>query len=214
MFAENASFYILLFACIGLLISSIYQLLKKRWIKGIITGFCFFGIIAGSFIYTIVTFFIEQSQPDKFADNLYIPSNINIENPIDLPNIDSRRPDSLLIVKKSQIDFILYNSFQPGLFEYDLWIDKIESGKIYLKAYEITNNFRLSEDRLKERSFIQVFNQTDNFIRFGSQNHFTIYEGDWGKPYSARFEVWFIPANGEQERKLIEKNYKIEGWMR
>jgi hypothetical protein len=43
---------------------------------------------------------------------------------------------------------------------------------------------------------------------------FTIYEGDWGKPYSARFEIWFIPDNGGKERKLVEKNYKVEGWQR
>jgi hypothetical protein len=41
----------------------------------------------------------------------------------------------------------------------------------------------------------------------------TIYEGDWGKPYAARFEVWFKPDNGGNEQKLFQKNYKIEGWM-
>ena len=50
-------------------------------------------------------------------------------------------------------------------------------------------------------------------MKFSSATDFTIYEGDWGKPYAARFELWFKPVNGGHERKLIEKNYKIEGWM-
>jgi hypothetical protein len=49
---------------------------------------------------------------------------------------------------------------------------------------------------------------------YSAESIFTIYEGDWGKPYAARFEVWFFPDNGGKERKLIEKNFKIEGWQR
>jgi hypothetical protein len=41
-----------------------------------------------------------------------------------------------------------------------------------------------------------------------------IYEGDWGKPYAARFEVWFTPDAGGPERKLAERIFKIEGWQR
>ena len=41
-----------------------------------------------------------------------------------------------------------------------------------------------------------------------------IGEGDWGKYYAARFEVWFDPDSGAPERKLLEKNFKIEGWQR
>ena len=39
-------------------------------------------------------------------------------------------------------------------------------------------------------------------------------EGDWGKPYGARFEVWFKADNENEEIKLLEKNFVIEGWMR
>ena len=40
------------------------------------------------------------------------------------------------------------------------------------------------------------------------------YEGDWGKPYAARLEVWFTPDSGGPDRKLMEKTFKIEGWQR
>ena len=49
---------------------------------------------------------------------------------------------------------------------------------------------------------------------FFSNTHFTIYEGDWGKPYAARFEVWFTSESGDSDRKLMEKVFKIEGWQR
>ncbi|MDN3706528.1 hypothetical protein QW060_26370 [Myroides ceti] len=99
---------------------------------------------------------------------------------------------------------------------------KIESGYCYLKAFEVTHNDPLSADRLKERSKIKVFNSSDTTAKFemtaregySAEGIFTIYEGDWDKPYAARFEVWFVPDNGGKERKLIEKNFKIEGWQR
>jgi len=67
---------------------------------------------------------------------------------------------------------------------------------------------------LPKRSSIKVENATNELMTFRRDNHFTIYEGDWGRPYAVRFEVWFRPDNNGQERKLIEKIYKIEGWMR
>ena len=92
---------------------------------------------------------------------------------------------------------------------------------LYLKAFEITQNDPLSVDRLKESSTISVYNSTDSLVMFqmdkGNSKYgrpFTIYEGDWGKPYATRFELWFVPENGGQERKLIVKNYKVEGWQR
>lgn len=55
---------------------------------------------------------------------------------------------------------------------------------------------------------------TDISEKFGAKAGFTIYEGDWGKPYAARFEVWFKPDSGKQERKIAERIFKIEGWQR
>ena len=153
--------------------------------------------------------------PDKYADKLIIPKNIKIYLPSDT-SFSAKQLDTTP-------DFQLYNSFQPGLYSYSIWTKRIDSGYCYLKAYEVTHNDPLSVDRLKERSRIEVFNPSDTLKRFemnndndnyNSKKSFTIYEGDWGKPYAAKFEVWYVPANGGGERKLIEKNFKIEGWMR
>lgn len=215
---ETISFIIFGVALIGLLISVFYQLSKRQWLKSIITSFLFGGTVFILFIiYVVAAFFIEQDTPDTWAENLTIPKNIQIDNPVDIEfgtNQDEKKPDSITnrIVEKTE--FQLYNSFQPGLYEYDFWTGRIESGTIYLKAFEITQNIALSDESLPRSTSISVYNPTDSIKKYGTHNHFTIYEGDWGQPYAGRFEVWFKPDNGKKERKLFTKNYKIEGWMR
>ena len=150
---------------------------------------------------------------DVFASNLVIPSDIPIHKPIPL-GYDIHRPANVDDSVRLKRDFQLYESFQPGLYEYDYWGSFDEPGTLFLKAYEITQEYRLSKSTLKEKSSIVVSSIGQNIIRFETDNHFTIYEGDWGDPYAARFEVWFQLKAGGSERKLYEKNYVIEGWMR
>jgi len=215
---ENICFIIFGLALFGLLISVFFQLSKKEWLKSIVTAFLFGGTMLILFItYVVAAFFIEQETPDTWAKKLTIPKNIQIDNPVDTnlgKGLENQKPNSITnrIVEKTE--FQLYNSFQPGLYEYDFWIGKIESGKIYLKAFEITHNEALSDEDLPRTTSINIYNPTDSIKKFSIPDDFTIYEGDWGDPYAARFEVWFKPDNGKKERKLFSKNYKIEGWMR
>ena len=108
----------------------------------------------------------------------------------------------------------LQDSFQPGLYDSHIWINPGEPGMLYLKAFEATRGTPLSVDRLNERSGEWVGWSDNPGELFLSNTHFTIYEGDWGKPYAARFEAWFAPGSGAPERKLLEKVFKIEGWQR
>lgn len=117
-------------------------------------------------------------------------------------------------IRRGEPTIELRNSFQPGIYDSEIWVNPGESGMIYLKAYEVTQDYRLSAERLKERSNEWVGWSDDPSQLFLSNTHFKIYEGDWGKPYAARFEVWFVPDSGEGERKLIEKIFRIEGWQR
>lgn len=200
-----------------LLISGIYQLSQRKWFKSLISFGLFGGSIFSFIFYILISFFIDQITPDTFAVNLAIPKNIKIDNPIDMDfdnNFNSKRPDSITNKPVENTEFQLYNSFQPGLYEFDFWTAKIENGTIYLKAFEITQNKQLSSNEMIQKSSLKVFNPSDSIKKFSSKDDFTIYEGDWGQPYAARFEVWFKPENGKAERKLFSKNYKIEGWMR
>jgi hypothetical protein len=117
-------------------------------------------------------------------------------------------------VTKGKQDIVLYNGFQGGLYNAEVFCNPGEPGKLYLKAYEITKGTRLSANRL-EAACNEVSGWSDNpEEQFCSQMGFTIYEGDWNQFYGARFEVWFKPDSGKSERKLFEKNFKIQGWMR
>jgi hypothetical protein len=109
--------------------------------------------------------------------------------------------------------FTLHNSTQPGIYSAEIRCNPGEPGRVYLKAFEITKGTQLSRKKLEERgSEFMGWSKTPDEL-FLSEVQFTIYEGDWGQYYGARFEVWFDPESGGAERKLMESNWKIEGWM-
>jgi hypothetical protein len=108
----------------------------------------------------------------------------------------------------------LYQGFQPGIYDVESWLNPGEPGTIYVRAYEVTRNTRLSADRLYESSNERIgWSDTPEEL-FLYNTHVTIYEGDWGQPYAARFELWFKPESGAPERKLLQRTFKIEGWQR
>lgn len=117
-------------------------------------------------------------------------------------------------IRRGEPSFDLQQSFQPGIYDSVLWLNPGEPGMVYLKAFEATKGTPLSGERLKEKSNEWTGWSDDPGEQFFSNTHFTIYEGDWGKPYAARFEVWFAPDSGAPERKLLEKVFRIEGWQR
>lgn len=212
----NISDYFFLFTIILLLIAGFWQLIKGKWYIGILQlGALFVGVLGLIFISSFMSMFGPDT--DTFADNLKLPENVKLEKPIDTKmgdNFESIRPDSIKQITKEKIDFQLYNSFQPGLYEYDFWINSNQSGTIFLKVFEITQEVQLSSSSVRERSSLRINNTNGLVKKFSTTDDFTIYEGDWGKPYGARFEIWFKPDNEKAEKKLMEKNYIIEGWMR
>ncbi|MBR6464156.1 MAG: hypothetical protein IKS81_02560 [Verrucomicrobia bacterium] len=120
-------------------------------------------------------------------------------------------PADTNIRKDAQPDIILYNDFQGGIYNADIWCNPGEPGLLYLKAFEITQGTPLSEDRMPNAKAGYSGDPNEMFLR---EMGFTIYEGNWGQYYGARFEVWFKPDSGQPDRKLLEKNFKIEGWER
>lgn len=120
-------------------------------------------------------------------------------------------PDTIV---RGPDEFTLRNGSQPGIYNLVLRINPGEPGLVYLKAFEATQGTRLSQGRLKGASNERIGWSNDPEEKFLYENEFTIYEGDWGKPYAARIEVWFCPDSGRTERKLMERVCKIEGWMR
>ena len=120
-----------------------------------------------------------------------------------LENIYNILPDDS--IRQGNTSLELRESFQPGLYDSEIWTNPGEPGMIYLKVFEITQETPLSVDRLKKSSNEWIGWSDNPTELFFSNTHFTIYEGDWGKPYAARFEVWFTPDTGRADRKLFEK---------
>ena len=110
--------------------------------------------------------------------------------------------------------FQLITGMQPGIYQVAYLLNPGEPGDLYLKAFEVTNETPLSVNSLEEKSKTRMTWSADPAEKFGAKAGFTIYEGDWGKPYAARFEVWFQPDSGKPARKLAERVFKIEGWQR
>lgn len=187
-------------------ILSIIRIVKKDYLKGIMQILS--TVILAVLTYGYFSFALMFYPYDFFAEGLKIPENIKFEKPLKLNNEKDR-------VNIHHQDFILYDCFQQGMYKYDLFLHKIEKGKVYLKIFEITSNQILSEKSIKRESQIEVENKTDEIKRFELKDEFTIFEGDWGQFYGGRIEVWFKPDNiNKPERKLITKNYIIQGWMR
>ncbi|MRI63025.1 hypothetical protein EDM00_03325 [Ornithobacterium rhinotracheale] len=180
---------------LGNIISAIKQIIIKKWF------FVIPQLLISALLYQILSFIFTYLPPDYYGAHKEIPSNIHIESPME----NAPTKEDLI---NSQ-DFILINSYQPGIYEYYTSYHPREKGFFYIKDYEITSNDRLSEDRINENSKVYV-NYLNDSVRSGK---FTIYEGSWGDKYGARIELWFKPGNGK-EYKVVQKNYIVEGWMR
>lgn len=194
-------FYLSFFLFFTSIILGVIKIFKKQYIKGILQ--IFISITTSFVSLGYINFFLMFYPNDYFADDLEIPKNIKLNIPID---------EKKIIYNSIQFDLI--NSFQPGIYKYNFTTKKIDSGYVYIRAYEITKNIRLSEDELNKKSKVFVYNNSDSLKTFSTKEEFTIYEGDWDKPYASRFELWYISKKTGKERKLFEKKYKILGWQR
>ncbi len=190
------------------LVFAIMRLFKKDYLKGTlqIAG----TLIIGGVSFLFLSLFLFLYPFDFFADNLTVPKNVEFQKPIPLYQNDTVKSE-----KVYNTDFILYDGMQPGIYKYDIYLNQIEKGKVYLKVYEITQNQILSEEDIENSSSIDVYNPTPELKKFKLKDDFTVYEGNWDQFYGSRIEVWFKPNSmNRPERKLLTKNYIIQGWQR
>ena len=199
---------VFLLLCLVVLTSAFFQFRQGKWLRGIAQ----LGLMGFLFMYSIV---LAMFYPwDYYADDLKLPKNLSLEKPENLPidwaySVDESL-DSVMELRAQPRELRIVNAIQPGIYRYYARVKLKQSGTVYLKAFEITHNNPLSPTTLKERTASKA---TAGVMSLHHQR-FTIYEGDWGKPYAARFELWFAPEKPGIDHKLLEKNYLIEGWMR
>ena len=171
----------------------------------------------GFFIFNslIVTlFYLALSSNDPFTDDLTIPEDIEIEKPLTLNHAEGIAIDwaTINLPKPDSMSWdIAYWGGEPGIYDYVLWYQPQTCGELYVKAFEINKGTPLSAKAIRQRTTTPVC-KTNELTLF--HKRFTLYEGDWGSPYAARFELWFSPDSAEPDYRIASKNYVVEGWMR
>lgn len=205
-FIVNVLYAILeLAAGLLLLTSQVILLVSHKWWKAVIS-FVVSVVIIG--LLTPFLVLAALATPDHFGKNHPIPDGLEYSIPLeekeDLPAADSLNPSIWLELR---------SDFQGGLYRYYFSYPALPAGEIYLKAYEITENIPIENKRIYQSSCVKI-DSTQCFAQLVDGRHFTVYYGDWGDYYAARIEVWHRNAATGEERKLLEKIYRVEGWQR
>lgn len=196
------------FSVVLLLVSMIWQLSRRRFLVAI-SHFVFFVFTV---VALIVGHLVTLIDGDHYADDLKLPANMLLAEPV--PDMYSFAPtDSVKMFTGKVPDLILYDGQQPGYYSYEYYTTNHLDGRIYLKAFEISYDDDLSPDNMLKNTMTGITGSSGDTTKVSSGKEFKIYEGDWGKYYAARFEVWFIADDSTEERKIFEKNFKIQGWM-
>lgn len=215
---ENIVFCILLFTLIMLPVSWCVLLANKKWwrcIISVVVSIVFVGVLG---FYLI---FAAMSAPTTFGKDHPIPADLEYNLPHrteyvydSISEILSPVPDSVVVDTLNADSYLqIWNGSQGGIYNYDFYYGPLPAGEIYLKCFEVTEDIPLSDYRLKKASKVKI-NGTSTFSKLVDKQRFTIYEGDWFDYYAARIEVWFKDAKTGDEKKLLEKVYRVEGWMR
>ena len=191
---------------IALLTSWVFLLINKQWLKVFISFIA--SVVVGCILWLPLVI-SSMSGPDGFGKDHPIPEGLEYCLPLSLESNKNEVIDSL--DDKSYLQ--IWNDFQGGMYKYDFYYGSLGPGEIFLRCYEVTSNIPLSEDRLIEQSRVKISPQKQ-FGKVVNKQSFTIYEGDWDDYYAARIEVWFKSTENDKERKLLEKVYRVEGWMR
>jgi hypothetical protein len=147
-------------------------------------------------------------QDSKFYD-IKIPEGENYQNPTEYLN--NQQVDSLKALKINSVKIEIIGSGYGG-YDFYMWHKPTEKGEIYIKAFEITKNQRLSEWKLTNRTKNTITELSDDFKVYTGRT--VIDEGTFEKYYPVRFELWFKSFQDGTERKLTEKSYLIDGWDR
>ena len=185
--------------------SQILLLVYHKWWKTIVS-FVVSVLILGLLIPPLIL--AALSAPDHFGDHHPIPDGQEYSIPLEekeaLPAADSLNPETWLVLR---------NDFQGGQYSYYFSHPALPAGEVYLKAFEVTENIPLENNQIYQSSCVKI-DSTQHFTQLVDGRHFTIYYGDWGDYYAARIEVWHRDAATGEDRKLLEKIYRVDGWQR
>ncbi len=192
---------------------------EKKWWRAI--GSFLAGVINfATFAFIVLVFCFA----DNFGRNHPIPEGLEYNKP--LGNV-AKNGDTIDAFQDAYFECVrvqptidsadtaswlqIWNDYEKGDYKYTLYWSNLDDGEVYLRCFEVTENIELSKERINTSTTTQVSGHND-FGQVVNQKEFTIYEGEWGDYYAVRVEVWHKPTNGDAH-KLMEKVYRMEGWM-
>ncbi len=209
---ENTAFVIWLLSFLVEIAKWVILIRNRKWNKFVISLIIAVVLTALSTLLIFVVSFASlfEPRPDDFAKEHPIPQGLKYNVPSDIPENEQ----SQSIDKTNKNAYLqIWNGFQGGIYFYDFYYPTLPAGTVYLKCFEAGTNTALSESRLKDKSAVKHAATTE-FSKIVDKQEFTIYEGDWGQYYAVRVEVWHREKDSGKEKKLLEKIYRMEGWMR
>lgn len=147
--------------------------------------------------------------PDSKFTNVVIPKEMNFGKPIE--SLQNSQIDSIVNTKINKEQIVVVGSGYTG-YEFFMWHKPVEKGKLFIKAFELTQNIRLSEKKLNARTENIIEEIDDEYRMYRGST--VIDEGTFNKYYPVVFELWFRSIQTGEEKKLAEKKYIIDGWDR
>ena len=218
---EDATFILLGVFILVEIVLLVLLLIRKRWLHFFISLILMIGFVA---VVMPILSVLAMSAPDGFAKRHPIPNELKYETPLgyvctedgSVENWEAswNTPIEPIIDSTDKHSYLqIWCGFQGGIYEYDFYYPSLTAGTIFFRCFEAGKNEPLSVDRIYESSSVN-HSATNRFSRIVEKRQFTIYEGDWGDYYAVRVEVWHRDSATCQEIKLMEKVYRMEGWMR
>lgn len=203
-----------LLVILALPVSWFFLARKKEWRKLAISFALSAFIVLTLGVFSTI---VSMSSPDGFGRSHPIPPDLQYDIPLKSsdPFIYESKDETAQVDSTDSNTWLqIWDDFgQGGIYKYDFYYGTLPAGEIFLKCYEVTDNYRLSEERLTEASKVEI-PANSSFAKIVGKQEFIIYEGDFGDYYAARIEVWFRDVETGAERKLLEKIYCVDGWMR
>ena len=207
-----------LFVIILALVQKQWQIAARLFFSGAVS------LVAFCAIPLLVLSIYMMSLPDDFGSKHPIPEDMDCNLPmgyidssnnhIDRPYYESNRPEKAAIDSLSESTWLqIWNGIQGGIYVYDFYYPRLPDGTVYLRCYEATENILLSSSSIEKDSKVSVISH-NSFNKIVNHKEFHIYEGDWGDYYAVRVEVWHHDTSTGKDSKLVEKTYRMEGWMR
>ena len=108
---------------------------------------------------------------------------------------------------KPQLD--VTDGKEPGLYDARGWVNPGKAGSVYLKIFNAETGARLSPDTARDSNELTGWSSEAGELFYYNRGYIVIGEGEPGRPYGARFELWFRPDDGTGERKMLECAHKV-----